>query len=31
MADRQIVAAGGDARPIFDYALELLRPAPRVL
>ncbi len=31
MADRQIVAAGGDAWPIFDYAVGLVGPTPRIL
>ncbi len=31
MGDRQIVAAGGDPWPLFDYALGLARPSPRVL
>jgi dipeptidase E len=31
MPDRQIVAAGGDAWPIFEYSLGLVRPSPRAL
>ncbi len=31
MADRQIVAVGGDPWPVYDYALGLAGPSPRVL